>query len=283
MEWTPEAEAAIKKVPFFVRKKVRRRVESEADTAGRRIVSLEDVKATQKRYLNHMASEVKGYRLDVCFGPNACPNRAMETDALVQRLDPILREANLLEFLKQQVSEQLKFHHEFRVTVAECPNACSQPQIKDIGIIGARRPCITAEPCTSCGECQRTCPDEAITVREDHGPFIDFSRCLSCGKCIDLCPTGTLSEGIRGYKVLLAGKLGRHPRLAQELPGIFNEDEVLDILRASIAFYKNKSRRGKRFAEIFTQEDFQAFVDRYSKPETMEKRRPNHAEKDRNV
>ena len=30
--------------------------------------------------------------------------------------------------------EDLKFHHEFRVTVADCPNSCSQPQIKDIGI-----------------------------------------------------------------------------------------------------------------------------------------------------
>ena len=270
MEWTPEAETAVQKVPFFVRKKVHWRVESEATAAGRRIVGLDDVKAIQKRYQTHIASEVKGYRLEVCFGPNGCPNRAMETDALIRRLDQILREANLLDFLKQQVGKQLKFHHEFRVTVAECANACSQPQIKDIGIIGARRPSVTDAPCSCCEECQNTCPDEAITVREDHGPVIDFSRCLSCGKCIDLCPTGTLSEGIRGYEVLLAGKLGRHPRLAQELPGIFNEDEVLDILRASIAFYKNKSRRGKRFAEIFTQEDFQAFVDRYSKPETME-------------
>ena len=266
MEWTPEAEKAIKKVPFFVRKKVRRRVESEADAAGRRIVSLEDVKATQKRYLSNMASEVKGYRLDVCFGPNGCPNRAVETDALVQRLDQVLREANLLDFLKQQVGEDLKFHHEFRVTVAECPNACSQPQIKDIGIIGARRPNITDEPCSCCGECQSTCPDKAITVRKDHGPMIDLSRCLSCGKCIDVCPTGTLSAGLRGYKALLGGKLGRHPRLARELPGIFDEDKVLDIVKTCIAFYKEKSRRGRRFAEILTQETFQSFADRYSKP-----------------
>lgn len=270
MKWTPEAETAIKKVPFFVRKKVRRRVESEADAAGRRIVGLDDVKATQRRYLNHMASEIKGYRLEVCFGPNGCPNRAVETDPLVQSLDQILREANLLDFLKQQVGEQLKFHHEFRVTVAECPNACAQPQIKDIGIIGARRPGITDESCSYCEACQSACPDEAITVREDHGPIIDFSRCLSCGKCIDLCPTETLTERVKGYKVLLAGKLGRRPRLARALPGTFDEDEVLDILRDCIVFYKNKSTRGRRFAEIFTQKDFQAFADRYSEPKTME-------------
>jgi anaerobic sulfite reductase subunit C len=31
MQWTDEADAAVKKVPFFVRKKVRTRVEKEAE------------------------------------------------------------------------------------------------------------------------------------------------------------------------------------------------------------------------------------------------------------
>ncbi len=46
MKWTSEAEAAIKKVPFFVKKKVRSRVENEAAAAGKKVVSLADVKAT---------------------------------------------------------------------------------------------------------------------------------------------------------------------------------------------------------------------------------------------
>ena len=45
MEWTPEAETAIKKVPFFVRKRVRARVEKEAAAGNRPRVSLADVKA----------------------------------------------------------------------------------------------------------------------------------------------------------------------------------------------------------------------------------------------
>ncbi|MBW1941159.1 MAG: PCP reductase family protein, partial [Deltaproteobacteria bacterium] len=72
MKWLPEAEAALKKVPFFVRKKVRVRVEKEAAHAGRQVVGLSDVKATQKRYLNRMSSEIKGYQLDACFGSDGC-------------------------------------------------------------------------------------------------------------------------------------------------------------------------------------------------------------------
>ncbi|MGD9034014.1 MAG: PCP reductase family protein, partial [Desulfobacteraceae bacterium] len=78
MQWSAEAEAAIKKVPFFVRKRVRARVEDEAQQAGKTQVSLADVRLTQKRYLAKMSDEVKGYQLETCFGPGGCPNRAID-------------------------------------------------------------------------------------------------------------------------------------------------------------------------------------------------------------
>ena len=75
MKWDKHAEKAVQKVPFFVRKKVKARVEKEAGDAGKTRVSLADVKATQKRFLNKMDKEVKGYQTDACFGANGCPNR----------------------------------------------------------------------------------------------------------------------------------------------------------------------------------------------------------------
>jgi dissimilatory sulfite reductase (desulfoviridin) alpha/beta subunit len=68
---------------------------------------------------------------------------------------------------------------------------------------------------------------------------------------MDVCPTGTLATGERGYRVLLAGKLGRHPRLAEELPGIYQEDEVLSILEGCLDYYKKRSKHGERFADIY--------------------------------
>lgn len=54
MEWTVDAEAALKRVPFFVRKQVRTRVEKEARDAGKAKVTLADVDATKARYLAGM-------------------------------------------------------------------------------------------------------------------------------------------------------------------------------------------------------------------------------------
>jgi dissimilatory sulfite reductase (desulfoviridin) alpha/beta subunit len=266
MKWTDEAEDAVKKVPFFVRKKVRTRVEKEAVAAGREIVSINDVQASQKRYLSDMSSEIKGYQLDICFGPGGCPNRAIEGDNLLQRIEAVLKEEDLLSFLKDRVPGKLKFHHEFRITLADCPNACSQPQIKDIGIIGASLPMVTQEACTLCEACVDACKEEAVSLDDvSEMPLIDMNRCVTCGKCIAACPTGTISEAQKGFRVQLGGKLGRHPQLARELPGIFSENEVLEILRACITFYKQNSKHGERFAELLKERDFDNLVKIYGK------------------
>ncbi|MFC1885383.1 PCP reductase family protein [Thermodesulfobacteriota bacterium] len=44
MKWTDEAEKAVSRVPFFVRKRVRKRVEEEARSSGDRKVRMEHVR-----------------------------------------------------------------------------------------------------------------------------------------------------------------------------------------------------------------------------------------------
>jgi dissimilatory sulfite reductase (desulfoviridin) alpha/beta subunit len=259
MKWSDDAEEAIRKVPFFVRKKVRSRVEKEAAEAGKSAVSLADVKSTQQRYLSGMASEIRGYRIETCFGSGGCPNSIGDSGFLVRQIEAVFEQADILGFLKSQVKDGLKFHHEFSVAIADCPNACSQPQIRDIGIIAALKPALTDEKCSQCGICIETCKENAIGLNSDV-PEIDFSRCLFCGQCIRFCPSGTIAEGEKGFRMQLGGKLGRHPRLGTELPGIFSADEVIDILTACIRFYKAHSKNGARFASVFHNTDFEEFV-----------------------
>jgi dissimilatory sulfite reductase (desulfoviridin) alpha/beta subunit len=252
MNWSPEAKAAIKKVPFFVRKRVRARVEQETKDAGKNLVTLDEVKAAQKRYLQKMGDEVKGFQIETCFGPGGCPKRAAETDKLTEMLEDRLKKGQLRAFLEKSVGGPLKHHHEFRVTVADCPNACSQPQIKDLGIIGAAEPKLTDEACTLCEACVEVCKEDAVTLDEEKEiPVIDHDLCVRCGLCIEECPAGTIALGPSGYRLMLGGKLGRHPRLAEELPGLYSEDDVVKILEACLDFYKKKSKRGKRFAQIY--------------------------------
>ena len=251
MIWEKEADAAIKKVPFFVRKKVRKRVETFVSDKGGDRVTLGDVQALKKKFLSKggMESEIKGYDVSACFGGEGCPNSVAPSAQLVRDIEALMADADILGFLKSQVKGDLKFHHEFRVSVSDCPNACSRPQITDIGIIGAAVPGITDEPCSQCEACVEACPENAV-VLDGTGPEIDTDLCLACGKCMRACPTGTLETEATGYRVLLGGRLGRHPRLGMEVPGILSHEEVLDLVRHCLEFYKAHSRGGKRFSHV---------------------------------
>ena len=249
MKWSEEANKAVSKVPFFVRQRVRKRVEEEAARCGAGEVSLEHVKTCQQRFLNKMEDEVKGYQVETCFGPGGCPNRAVIGDDLPQKIEERLAGRNLKSFLKERVNGPLKLHHEFRLSISDCPNACSRPQIADLGLLGARRPYVSDEPCSQCGACVEACREDALSL-QDGGPVLDLSKCLSCGQCIKVCPTGTLREKERGYRILAGGKLGRHPRLAMEIPGIYGLEEALKMVDRCLDHYQKHCHQGERLGEI---------------------------------
>lgn len=253
MDWTDEAKHAVSRVPFFVRKRVKKRVEEEAERCGAKRVTDEHVRACQQRYLKNMEDEVKGYQVETCFGPSGCPNRAVICESLPAELEKTLSRRKLKDFLKERVEGPLKMHHEFRVSVSDCPNACSRPQIVDVGLIGACVPGVTEQACSECRACVDTCKENALFLK-DGMPSVDLSSCLACGQCVKVCPTGTLQEGKKGYRVLVGGKLGRHPRLGQELPAICDRDETLRVLDQCLDLYQQCSRNGERFGEILERE-----------------------------
>jgi dissimilatory sulfite reductase (desulfoviridin) alpha/beta subunit len=249
MKWTEEANEAISKVPFFVRKRVKKQVEEEALRWGAKEVRLEHVKTCQRRFLSQMEDEVRGYQVETCFGPIGCPNRAAISEDCSKKVEERLAGRNLKSFLKDRVKGPLKMHHEFRVSISDCPNACSRPQIADLGLIGARRPMVSDAVCNQCGACVEVCREGAISLK-GHAPLVDPARCLFCGQCIPVCPTGTLQEAARGYRILVGGKLGRHPKLATEIPGIYILEEALKMVDCCLDHYQKHCTQGERFGEI---------------------------------
>jgi len=253
VDWTEEAKQAISRVPFFVRKRVKKRVEEEAYRCGAKKVTMEHVRVCQQRFLKNMEDEVKGYQVETCFGPSGCSNRAIVCESLPTALEKTLSRRKLKDFLKERVEGPLKMHHEFRVSVSDCPNACSRPQIVDVGLIGACVPEVSEQACSECGACVDSCKENAVMIK-DGRPFLDASRCLTCGQCVRVCPTGTLSEGKKGYRVLVGGKLGRHPRLGEELPLIYDPDEALRMLDRCLDLYQRCCQSGERLGEILERE-----------------------------
>lgn len=249
MEWSSEALDAVARVPFFVRKRVKKRIEEEASREGAKQVLIRHVEACKRRFLERQEEEVKGYAVETCFGAEGCPHGVVESRDLVSAIEALLAGKKLREILRERVQGPLKLHHEFRVSVSSCPNACSRPQIVDVGILGACVPRMAhPESCTLCGACGAACGEEAIAEKPGEDRVeIDSSRCLACGRCIRACPFGVLEEERSGYRVLLGGRLGRHPRLGREVSGLHTAGEVLELVERCVDHIIRHSKGGERF------------------------------------
>jgi dissimilatory sulfite reductase (desulfoviridin) alpha/beta subunit len=261
MDWSAEAEKQLCRVPFFVRKRVRKKVEEEAISQGAERVETDHLQSSKRKFMSRLSSEVRGYRVEQCFGPSGCSNRAADSSFLAGEMENLLQESDVLGFLQRNLGrENVKPHHEFRVSIAECPNACSRPQIFDVGIIGAREPDVHRESCTLCGACVDVCREGAVCL-DDAGPSVDTESCIKCGQCVDVCPTESIFDARQGFRVQIGGRLGRHPRLAREIPGVLSAEKVLLVLkRCADLFLDQDPGRVKRFAYVLDDYGLDRFI-----------------------
>jgi dissimilatory sulfite reductase (desulfoviridin) alpha/beta subunit len=194
--------------------------------------------------------EIRGWRVETCKGPKqGCANRAAPDDTLAADVDTVFRRRDFGVGLRALVGGRLKHRHEFTVAIADCPNSCSRPQIADLGLIGAAEPVQTREVCHQCMGCLHACREGAVS-HPGLLPIIDPAKCVRCGACTRVCLSGTLQVGRRGWRILLGGKLGRHPRLATEIDGLYRREGALVAADICAEFYLRHARGGERFGEV---------------------------------
>ena len=166
-----------------------------------------------------------------------------------KRIEKTIADTGWSDFLRKRYGENVNKHKAFSVNVAACPNGCSRPHIADIGLIRACNPVIDQESCIHCGECVRSCPDDAMELAGER-IVINREKCLACGYCISACPTESISCSRKGWRVLAGGRLGRHPHLGTELSGVYSSDEVLLIIGKAVKIWMKNYEERKRFGVV---------------------------------
>ena len=180
---------------------------------------------------------------------STCPNILIKTLEWKQSILDWLQENDIHERVEKKIgAKKILFHHKMKISISSCPNACSRPQIADIGIVAFVKPYVDPIRCTVCGACVDECIDKAITMGED-APIFDRALCLGCTKCRDICPSECIRLSEPSVRILVGGKLGRHPHLAEETGTEGSPEEMIHMIDSHLMDYLENARVGERFAD----------------------------------
>lgn len=183
------------------------------------------------------------YALKVCR--STCPH-ALQADFPVQTWEQVLQNSGWPQFLTSRF-KKIRHHHQFKIAVALCPNGCVQPHIADFALIATAPLVLDMDKCHQCGLCVDICREKSLKLEEQL--VLTPQLCLGCMACVRLCPTQALTTSEIKYRVLLGGKLGRHPRLAHEL-GQFTHDQALVILAKTLKMTREHFQPGQRLGAL---------------------------------
>ncbi len=259
MKWEESASLLLEKVPPFVQKTVREKVETLARQRGKTLVTEAEVLAARGEFMekqqqqrpvakqhahNENLSIIRKYtkyfdkdgnpvfyQVKTCRGAEVnCPFLITDSNLLANKLKDRLEELKFTDNLIGKVDGQILPHHTLKLAVAGCPNSCSMPQIKDFGVHAVEPVFVDQDcACISCMKCVEACREDAITI-EDGQVTIDKEKCVHCGLCARVCPTGSIKAEEKGYRVMIGGKVGRHPRFALDLLPQASESDTVRAL-----------------------------------------------------
>jgi len=264
--WEKAAEKALNGMPVFVRGLVRRKLEERARNQGSGVVTLTDFTAAEARFRAMMGGKsprqleqmlpkenapgVEMVTIEVCHTAlSNCPNELITTAEWQGAVEDWVRRSGVSERLRMRIPEgKILHHHQLHIAIAGCPNGCSRPQIADVGLVGCVRPAVAGDACTACGTCAAACPDTAISVG-NAPPVFDTRACQGCLRCRNACPVACITLSHPGVRVLLGGKLGRHPHLAEVVGEMAEPDEVMRLLDGVVGDFIEHAAPAERFAD----------------------------------
>ena len=169
------------------------------------------------QYAQAESGEREGHQLQPCRGfQGACPFALLHDPLLSDHIDLAVRTSAWWPRLQRRNGKPLPHHLRLRVALAACPNACTMPQVRDLGVVATLMPQTIRPECNGCGACERTCRERAIVVQDGRAVF-HKGRCVGCGQCIQSCSRQAIDAGPVRLRVLVGGRMGRHPRWAQDL------------------------------------------------------------------
>lgn len=81
------------------------------------------------------------------------------------------------------------------------------------------------------------------------GPCFNRAACQGCTRCRDICPPEAIALSAPAARILMGGKLGRHPHLAEPVGIAAEPAEAARAIAEAVECFLAEALPGERFAE----------------------------------
>jgi dissimilatory sulfite reductase (desulfoviridin) alpha/beta subunit len=194
-----------------------------------------------------MRKHACGYKF--CRGTaGGCAHSLVNGQPILKSIEGVVKDAIQVRIATEREGHRASYHPGLRVALAACPNACTEPQIKDVGIIATMIPAEVGRNCDGCGQCEKVCREEAIIVTRGKAQILP-ERCVGCGQCISQCPKKAISSHGLRFRILVGGRMGRHPRWAEELC-VVDDSDIVDVVQSFLNRITRYAGAGERIANV---------------------------------
>lgn len=165
----------------------------------------------------------------------------------------------------------VRLPHKFKIAVGGCPNNCIKPDLNDFGIVGQHPPKFKEELCRGCKLCEKFCRMHCMQV-VDGKMQRDGTVCNNCGYCVGKCPFDAIYAEEVAYKLYIGGRWGRVTRHGTPLPGLYTEQQALDMIEKAMLLFRDQGKKGERFAAMIDRIGEDKAVDMLLNGDLMERR-----------
>lgn len=166
-----------------------------------------------------------------------------------------------------------KLPHKFKIAVGGCPNNCVKPDLNDFGLVGVHIKEFNEDLCRGCKKCaiEMNCPMGAPSVI-DGKMVIDKDICNDCGRCVGKCYFKAMNEGKRAFKIYIGGRWGKKIRHASMMPGVYDEEQAMDILEKTLLLFKLWGESGERLASLLDRVGTETFFNALETENLLERK-----------
>ena len=158
--------------------------------------------------------------------------------------------------------ENVKLPHKFKIAVGGCPNNCVKPDLNDFGLMGVHYSEFDKELCRGCKKCaiELNCPMGAASV-VDGKMTVNPEICNHCGRCVGKCYFHAVKPGTKAFRIFIGGRWGKKTRHGSMLPGVYTEEEALDVIEKTMLLFREKGQPKERLAALLDRVGEEAFFD----------------------